>query len=73
MIHSLWDLFFVGHGLEPIAVQGSGGALLTPVQTLVATLIFAKGKNANRVRSPAPKILNALAFRIFTFYLFTFH
>jgi hypothetical protein len=28
----------------------SGGQFLTPVQTLVATLIFAEGKNANRVR-----------------------
>ena len=28
-------------GLEPIAVQGSGGALLTPVQKLAATIIFA--------------------------------
>ena len=55
MIRSLWDLFFFGNGLEPIAAQGSGGALLPPVQTLVATLIFAKGKNANRVLLPAPK------------------
>jgi len=28
-------------------MQQSGGLLLTPVQTLVATFIFAKGKNAN--------------------------
>jgi hypothetical protein len=32
----------------------SGGQFLTPVQTLAATLIFAEGKNANRVRPPAP-------------------
>ena len=30
-------------GLEPIAVQHAGGMLLTPVQTLVATLISAHG------------------------------
>ena len=37
-------------GLEPIAEQHAGGMLLPPVQTLVATIIFArKGKNANRV------------------------
>ena len=40
MIHSLWDLFFVGSGLEPIAVELSGGQFLPPVQTLVATSIF---------------------------------
>ena len=32
----------------------SGGQFLTPVQKLVATLIFAEGKNANRVRPPVP-------------------
>ena len=52
MLHSLWDLFFAGNGLEPIAVELSGGQFLPPVQTLVATSIFAKGENANRVRSP---------------------
>ena len=40
MIHSLWDLFFVGDGREPIAEELSGGQFLPPVQTLVATLIF---------------------------------
>ena len=34
---------------EPIAVQHAGGMLLPPVQTLVATIIFATGKNANRI------------------------
>jgi len=28
-------------------MQHAGGMLLPPVQTLVATIIFAKGKNAN--------------------------
>jgi len=28
-------------------MQYAGGILLPPVQTLVATIIFAKGKNAN--------------------------
>ena len=41
-------------GLEPIAAQGSGGALLPPVQTLAATIIFANGKNAYQVLSPVP-------------------
>ena len=41
-------------GLEPIAVELSGGQFLPPVQTLVATLIFTYGKNAYRVRPPAP-------------------
>ena len=31
-------------------MQQSGGLLLTPVRKLVATLIFAKGKNANKSR-----------------------
>ena len=56
MIHSLWDLFFVGDGLEPIAEELSGGQFLPPVQTLVATLIFClKAENANRVPRSAPK------------------
>ena len=46
--------------LEPIAVELSGGQFLPPVQTLVATLIFAKGKNANRVR---PQILIGTSLR----------
>ena len=33
-------------------MQHAGGMLLPPVQTLVATLIFAKGKNANRIHHP---------------------
>ncbi len=33
-------------GLEPIAEQQSGGLLLSPVQTLVTTFVFANGKNA---------------------------
>ena len=50
------SLFYLVYaGLEPIKMHHAGGILLPPVQTLVATLIFAKGKNANRVRSPAPK------------------
>ena len=41
-------------GLEPIAVQMSGGHLLQPVRKLAATIIFTEGENANRVRLPAP-------------------
>jgi len=33
-------------------MQQSGGLLLPPVQTLVATTIFAEGKNANEPRHP---------------------
>ena len=33
-------------GLEPIYMELSGGQFLPPVQTLVATFIFAKGENA---------------------------
>ena len=36
--------FYTEEGIEPIAVQQSGGLLLTPVRTLVATLISAKRK-----------------------------
>ena len=42
-------------GLEPIAEELSGGQFLPPVQTLVATLIFAIGENANRVLLSPPK------------------
>ena len=41
--HSGGDFFMVmAEGLEPIQMQGSGGALLPPVQTLVATIFFAQ-------------------------------
>jgi hypothetical protein len=40
--------------IRKIKSQQSGGLLLPPVQTLVATLIFATGKNANE--SPADHI-----------------
>jgi hypothetical protein len=40
----------VRYGIEPIQMQMSGGHLLPPVQTLVATLIFCKAENANRFR-----------------------
>ena len=36
--------------IERSQVQMSGGHLLPPVQTLVATLIFCKAENANRFR-----------------------
>ena len=36
--------FYTEEGIEPIAVQQSGGLLLTPVQTLVATIISARRK-----------------------------
>ena len=52
MIHSLCPLFFVEAGLEPIAVELSGGQFLPPVQKLVATLIFARptqGQKCKRV------------------------
>ena len=35
-------LFLMGSGIEPIQMQMSGGHLLPPVQTLVATLIFSQ-------------------------------
>ena len=38
------SLSFFVPGIEPIAEQQSGGLLLTPVQTLVATIIFAFAK-----------------------------
>ena len=40
-----WGLAFLfvrGSGLEPIAVELSGGQFLPPVQTLVATSIFSQ-------------------------------
>ena len=40
---------------NPSQMQQSGGLLLTPVQTLAATLIFAIGENANRLLYPAPR------------------
>ena len=43
-----------GAGLEPIAEELSDGQFLPPVQKLVATLIFACGKNAYRVLPPQP-------------------
>ena len=52
MIHSLWDLFFVGDGREPIAEELSGGQLLPPVRRLAATSAFARGENAYRVPQP---------------------
>ena len=42
-------------GLEPIAEELSGGQFLTPVQTLVATLIFAFGKNVYQILLPVRK------------------
>jgi len=45
-----------GAGLKPIAAQHPGGVLLPPVQTLVATLIFACGENVNRVLPPQPTL-----------------
>ncbi|MBQ8358312.1 MAG: hypothetical protein IJX37_00140 [Oscillospiraceae bacterium] len=42
-------------GLEPIAVELSGGQFLPPVQTLVATIIFCKAENANQVLSFSTK------------------
>ncbi|MBQ3491470.1 MAG: hypothetical protein IJA74_02850 [Oscillospiraceae bacterium] len=35
-------LFIVGGGIRKLHMQYAGGILLTPVQTLVATLIFAQ-------------------------------
>jgi len=40
--------FSLDGGLEPLQMQQSGGLLLPPVQTLVATIIFACGKNASK-------------------------
>ena len=52
-------------------MQQSGGLLLPPVQTLVATLIFAIGKNANEsLTHPAalPSLKNPDAFASGIFY-----
>ena len=46
---------YLEDGFEPIAVQHPGGVLLTPVHKLVATLIFAAGKNAYRIPIPHQK------------------
>ena len=35
-------------------MQQSSGLLLSPVQTLVTTIIFAEGENANEPRHPLP-------------------
>ena len=35
-------------------MQYAGGILLSPVQTLVTTIIFAEGENANEPRHPLP-------------------
>ena len=51
MIHSPWHLFFVEVGLEPIAVELSGGQFLPPVQKLVATLIFARPTQGQKCKS----------------------
>ena len=51
MIHSLCPLFFVEAGLEPIAVELSGGQFLPPVQKLVATLIFARPTQGQTCKS----------------------
>ena len=67
------DFYVKRTGIEPIAVEPAGGRFRPPVRTLGATTIFAKGKNVNRSRSPAPKIPNANAFGIFTYSLFTIH
>ena len=37
-------------------MQMSGGHLRQPVQKLVATIVFAKGENANRVLPPQPTL-----------------
>jgi len=52
-----------GKGLEPIAVELSGGQFLQPVQTLVATLILPPGQNAHRVPSGVPTKKSLLSTR----------
>ena len=47
-----WFSFWNGEGIEPIAVERSGGQFLPPVRTPVATIIFAFGENANRFPYP---------------------
>ena len=50
----LWLVFsFAMMGFEPFRMQHAGGMLLSPVQKLMATIIFAKGKNANQI-PPSP-------------------
>jgi len=47
-------MFYVGWEIRKILSQYAGGILLPPVQKLVATLIFAKGENANE----SPQVLS---------------
>ena len=47
----LYLVWCLDEGLEPIAVQGSGGALLPPVQKLVATLIFDRLRSKMHIES----------------------
>ena len=51
---SLSLLLHVGAGLEPIKTQQSGG-LLRATARRSATIIFAKGENANRIPHPLPR------------------
>ena len=66
------DFYVKRTGIEPIAVEPAGGRFRPPVRTLGATSIFAKGKNVNRSRSPAPKI-DKHRQGLVDFYLFTIH
>ena len=71
----LGGVFFYGNnGLEPIAVELPGGQFLPPVQTLVATIVFArKGKNANRVLMSLPYMKNPNYFTmgsVFGFFIY---
>ena len=42
-------LFALLNKIEPIAVELSGGQFLQPVQTLVATSIFSRGRKCNSI------------------------
>ena len=53
-------------GFEPVIMQMSGGHLLSPVQTLVTTIIFAMGEKVNQIPLTPPKnLLNRLVEEIF--------
>jgi len=61
MIHSPWHLFFAEAGLEPIIKASVRWTLAATSSKTGGYNNFCpssrKGKNANRVRPPAPKIL----------------
>ena len=54
-LHPRCGSFLMREDLNRIYMGYAGGISLPPVQTLVASIIFALGENANQVLSPVPK------------------